>query len=188
MEHWVAASRAWPLAGPLLDTARILFGGQVDYFNLKGLDDVGMLNVLLASAAIPFAFPKREVNGRTYVDGGIDDNVPLKALGAAECRAVVVVHLGNGATWNRQDFPEVAVVEIRPELPIQTRSGPLGWMESIIDFSPERINELRARGYADAERVIPPIARLLASAHRQRNSLKLLQNSTRRLDEDPPLE
>lgn len=187
MEHWVAASRAWPLEGIEVDIARIAVGGDVDYFRLRDLDDDMLVEALLASAAIPFAFPKRQIGGRKYVDGGIDDNVPLKALQQAGCRAAVVVHLENGSVWNRHDFSDVRLVEVRPEQQIQAKPGLTGWVDALLDFSTERIRELDARGYADAESWIRPIVENRMAVNGLSESVDTLVGLTRKLAADPPL-
>lgn len=56
-----------------------------------------LYSLLLASAAIPLAFPQRTVNGQCYVDGGLADNVPLGALAAQGCTHAIVIHLQTGS-------------------------------------------------------------------------------------------
>ena len=34
---------------------------------------------------MPLAFPSQEVNGQSYVDGGLADNLPLRALAKRSC-------------------------------------------------------------------------------------------------------
>ncbi len=151
-------------------------------------DDETIYNLLLASAALPLAFPSREVNGQSYVDGGLADNVPLRALAKRGCKNVIVIHLKNGAAWNRHDFPEQTVIEIRPEERIEKSDTLIiGKIDSYLDFSSERIAELKKRGYEDAKRCLIPIMELFRTVNGQRESHNSLVNSTQRLLNDPPV-
>jgi NTE family protein len=151
-------------------------------------DDEQVYNLLLASAALPFAFPSRKVNGTSYVDGGLADNVPLRALAKRGCKNIIVIHLENGVSWNRHDFPEQTIIEIRPEEKInKSATLIIGKIDSYLDFSSERITELKKRGYEDAQRCLIPIINTLRTVQDQRNSHNSLINSTQRLLNDPPL-
>jgi NTE family protein len=151
-------------------------------------DDETVYNLLLASAAIPFVFPQRKVNGQYYVDGGLADNVPLGALSARGCRHVIVIHQCNGAIWNRYNFPEQTIVEIRPQAKINKSEIPLiSLADTYLDFSPERIIELKQRGYTDAKRCLEPILDILITVRQQRQIEKSLINSTLSLLDDEPL-
>jgi NTE family protein len=152
-------------------------------------DDETVYNLLLASAAIPFVFPQREVNGQYYVDGGLADNVPLGALAARGCRHVIVIHQRNGAIWNRDNFPEQTIIEIRPQAKINKSEIPfIGLADTYLDFSPERIIELKQRGYTDAKRCLEPILDTLITVRQQRQIEKSLIDSTLSLLKDEPLD
>lgn len=94
----------------------------------------------------------------------------------------------NGAIWNRHDFPEQTAIEIRPEQRINKIDTPiLGSVSSLLDFSTQRITELKIRGYEDARRCLEPIIQTFKTVQAQRQSLDLLVNSTSQLLNDPPL-
>ena len=151
-------------------------------------DDETLYNLLLASAAIPLAFPQREVNGKYYVDGALGDNIPLGALAARGCSHAIVIHLNSGAIWNRHDFSEQTVIEIRPSVTINKSNLPLiGEINSILDFSPENIANLKLIGYQDARRCLEPILQTLVTVKLQRQVEESLFYSTQRLLEDEPL-
>jgi NTE family protein len=101
---------------------------------------------------------------------------------------VIVIHLGNGETWNRHDFSEQMIIEIRPEQRINTFDTPiLGSVSSLLDFSSDRIAELKRHGYNDARRCIEPIVQTFRTVQAQRQSHNCLVNSTARLLNDPSL-
>lgn len=173
----------------LVDIVRARTGTDAHWLCVQDFDDdETVYNLLLASAALPLAFPSREVHGKSYVDGGLADNVPLRALAKRGCKNVIVIHLRNGAVWNRHDFPEQTVIEIRPEEKIEKSDIPIiGKVDTYLDFSYERIGELKKRGYEDAKRCLMPIMETFNTVKEQRQSHNLLVNSTQRLLNNLPL-
>ncbi len=173
----------------LVDFIRARTGTDAHWLCIQDCtDDETVYKLLLASAALPLAFPSREVNGQSYIDGGLADNVPLRALAKRGCKNVIVIHLKNGAAWNRHDFPEQTVIEIRPEQRIEKSDTPIiSKIDSYLDFSSERIAELKKRGYEDAKRCLIPIMEVFRTVKDQRESHNSLVNSTQRLLNDPPL-
>lgn len=193
IELWVTVFPSLKIPGLgydwLVDFVRARTGTDAHWLCLQECtDDETVYNLLLASAALPLAFPSRKVNGQSYVDGGLADNVPLKALAKRGCKNVIVIHLKNGAVWNRHDFPEQTVIEIRPEERIEKfDSLIIGKIDSYLDFSSERIAELKKRGYEDAKRCLSPIIETFKTVKDQRYSHNMLVNSTQRLLNDSPL-
>ncbi|MBV8160475.1 MAG: patatin-like phospholipase family protein [Acidimicrobiia bacterium] len=53
------------------------------------------VEAILASAALPAVFPPVVVDGQSYVDGGVVDNVPISRALALGARRVFVLHVGN---------------------------------------------------------------------------------------------
>ena len=142
-------------------------------------------SILLASAAIPLAFPQRQVNGVSYVDGAIADNVPLGALAKEGCTHAIVVHLGNGEIWNRNDFPNQAIIEIRAKESFNKLGIPLlGEACFRLDFSLENISKLKECGYRDAEEILKPILQAYSVEKNYKSSLTELSSSTKLLLED----
>lgn len=173
----------------LLDFVRAKTGTDAHWLCVQDFaDDDALYNLLLASAAIPLAFPCRKVNEQFYVDGGLADNVPMRALAARGCTHAIVIHLQNGSAWSRHNFPQQTLIEIRPEQPINKIDTPvLGSVNNIFDFSAERITELKARGYEDARRCLEPIIQTFFAVKNQRVSHEILVNSTQKLLNDSPL-
>ncbi len=58
------------------------------------LDRGPAIEAILASAAIPGVFPPVEINGRTFIDGGIVDNTPISQAIAAGATDVWVLSTG----------------------------------------------------------------------------------------------
>jgi NTE family protein len=196
IELWVAVFPSLNIPGfdydwlnAAIDWFRAQTGTQAHWLCVQDCqDDETLHNLLLASAAIPLAFPQRQVNGQHYVDGGLADNIPLGALAARGCTHAIVIHLSNGEVWNRHDFPNQTIIEIRPKQPINQSDTPIiGSISSLLDFSSERINELKQRGYEDAKRCLESIIQTFQVVREQRQIHNSLMDSTRQLVNDLPL-
>ncbi len=196
VELWVTVFPALKIPGvdydllmSLVDLIRARTGTAAQWLCAQNFqDDETLYNVLLASAAIPLAFPQREINGQFYVDGALGDNIPLGALAARGCTHAIVIHLDNGEVWNRHDFPEQTIIEIRPEQRINKFDTPIiGSVSSLLDFSGDRIAELKRRGYQDARRCLELIIETFRSVQSQRHSHHSLLDSTQQLLTDSPL-
>ncbi|MBD2465967.1 patatin-like phospholipase family protein [Oscillatoria sp. FACHB-1407] len=195
-ELWIAAFPTLQIPGldysvlaALIDAFRAQTGTKAHWLRVQDCDDEEVLyNTLLASAAIPLIFPTRAVNGEVYVDGGLADNVPLGALAARGCTHAIVIHLSNGAIWDRHDFPNQTVVEIRPAEFINKIDAPIvGDVDALFDFSPNRVTDLKQRGYQDAKRCLEPIIQTFQVVRGQRDSHNKIVDLTKQLIDDIPL-
>lgn len=171
------------------DVLRAKFGQTADFFHIQlAKTDEEIYQTLLASAAFPLAFIPRKVDGIDYIDGWLGDNVPLKALVKRGCTHAVIIHLENGSLWNRYDFPNQVVVEIRPTETInKNNTAILGDLTSFLDFSPERIQYLQKCGYQDAKRCLDPLLKTLFIEKARKENCNQLQVATQTLIDDPPV-
>lgn len=129
------------------------------FMRIRDLDAEQRHEAILASAAIPFGFEGRTVNGVPYVDGGIGGwatqagNTPVRPLVEDEgCRRIFVVVLQAGSPWRRDRFPGADIVEIRPaaaDLP--DTDGP------DLDRSPGHVEKLLRLGHEDALRALESV-------------------------------
>lgn len=123
-----------------------------EFFHVQALVPSEQKQALLASAAIPLAFAPKEIDGQKYSDGGqggwhkLQGNTPIEPLIDAGCDLAIVTHLEDGSLWNRHDFPEITVLEIRPQTPISKNS--LALMD-MFDFSQSNISDWMQQGYTD---------------------------------------
>lgn len=108
----------------------------------------------MASAAFPFLFHARAVGGKLYRDGGMggatcqQGNTPLQPLYENGCTHAIVSLLDDGSTFNRHDFGEMAIIEVRPKEFISDS------MLDMVAFKPENIGLWMEQGYEDAKRCI----------------------------------
>ncbi|WP_067453510.1 patatin-like phospholipase family protein [Actinomadura macra] len=157
-----AMSRARDKSGPirgnplrfgwLLDVVRgKLLRESSEWRRVNHLRTDQIHNTILASAGLPILLPPRRVEGRTYRDGGIGDNIPVGALLAVtDCPTVVVAHLNARPLFEPARFPELQIIEVMPSRSISPH-GPAGPLTGMIDLSPKRVESLYELGYEDAK-------------------------------------
>jgi NTE family protein len=85
MEKYLRTKNIEDLKIPLYITCTNLHSGQVEYFH-KG----DIIEKLLATASIPGLFAPIDIGGDLYVDGGVQDNLPVKPL-KGRCKKVIGV-------------------------------------------------------------------------------------------------
>ena len=188
IELWVAVFPSLKIPGLrydfLVDLMRSIIGTtDAEWLRVNDCkDDETLYNLLLASAAIPLAFPHRNVNGKNYVDGALADNVPLGALAKRGCTHAIVIHLGSGTIWDRHEFPDQTIIEIRPQKQLINNGIP-----SLLNFDSRRIQELKEQGYEDAKSQVEHFLKGWISLNRLYQTGKDLGDSTQRLLDDEPL-
>ncbi|MBW4456004.1 MAG: patatin-like phospholipase family protein [Nostoc indistinguendum CM1-VF10] len=128
-------------------------GKKPHWHSVKNIaNEQDLYNLILASAAIPVAFPTRTVEGQLYCDGFLGDNIPVKPLAVRGCKYVIVIHLCDKEIFDSSKFPDTAIIEIRPTKPTtKSGSGIIGSLSSMLDFSHKRIEELKECGEKDAQ-------------------------------------
>lgn len=82
----------------LVSTVDAELGTQV-VWGLPGLRDVQIRDAVYASCALPGAFPPGAVGGRTCVDGGVIDNLPV-AITGQKVDSLIAVDVGNSDLSN----------------------------------------------------------------------------------------
>ncbi len=145
-------------AGNMTDTLRFLGlsrSGITDYIKVQSLNTEDMHKVILASAALPLLFDAIEVNGKSYRDGCLSSsdnaggNTPLKPLIEHEqCTHIIICHLDNGSYFNRHEWGDINIIEIRPTF---------GTFSSDLDplrFSVDKIDLWIEQGYKDAIKIL----------------------------------
>ena len=122
--------------------------GKATYFNMRNFLPDERENILLATSAMPFIFPKEKIGGYYYMDGGSADNLPVKPLYEEEkCEIIVVVHLTTNAELTeikKEDYPNAVILEIRPK---QEQGG---LFAGTLDFDAENAKRRIQQGYDDS--------------------------------------
>lgn len=168
-----------------------LTGTKVEYHLVNEIEnDSELYEVLLASAAIPIVFPRRDRGGSKYVDGGLQDNVPIQALRGAGCEFVVVIHLSEKTFVNRWKHADdgMIVIELSPTKSMASTGIPvLGDFIEMFNFHPKEIQRRIDRGYEDTASILEGLGQKLDVIEAQRDASLRLRDSTRGLSEEPPL-
>lgn len=157
--------RTWPKALPSVYATAVEKGGS-------GISKTWRLNeephgrralMLRASAAVPFGFDTVSIDGKSYVDGGWEDeggdSTPLRPIldNHPDIKTVIVVYLkrekdidANRRTKNCESAAAAGVhlVEIMPSEDI---GGAFGGWEGMFDASPGTARRLIELGRKDAE-------------------------------------
>jgi NTE family protein len=95
IEAFVPARRFQDLRHPLAVVATDLDSAELVAFG-DGGRDAPLIDVLMASCALPLYFPPVTIGGRRYVDGGVRSVVPLEAALHAKPDRIVAVDIGPG--------------------------------------------------------------------------------------------
>lgn len=129
---------------PVVDIITAPWRGAT-YFSARELGPEQLKSALLASAAIPLAFPSQKVRGKRYGDAGIAAPLPARELHRRGANRIVSVFLADDTPQNRTDFAGATMLQIRPSEVIDTG------LRSTFDFSLSSIQRLIDLGYRDAK-------------------------------------
>ena len=126
--------------------------GDRRYFRLNNYDVAHIRQILLASSALPILFHAEQIDGRVYYDGGLVDNIPVMPVHNEGCDLILVVQLDPLAMVAFDQFPDAKILTIAP----QEAQG--GFWGGTLDFSREGAERRVQQGYADALRILQPVA------------------------------
>lgn len=87
--------------------------GKAEYFDMRALSPHTITSVLIASSAIPAAFPPEKIGDSTYRDGGLADNTPVKPLYDIGYRHFIISYLSE-QTLDKSLFPNAEFIELIP--------------------------------------------------------------------------
>lgn len=151
-------------------------GKNSDFFHIQSLPVSQQKSALLASAAIPFLFQPKKINGQIYSDGGLggwknsQGNTPVTPLIEYGCDLIIVSHLEDGSLWDRDQFPNTTFIEIRPQSSVSRDLGFLGGAKDVLGFDSKNINSWIDQGYDDAHHCLGRVIDALTSRNNLENS------------------
>ncbi|MFE1441751.1 patatin-like phospholipase family protein [Streptomyces sp. NPDC058739] len=172
----------------LVEIVRWAGGSRASIIRLNDLATHQVREAVLASAALPFIFPTRVIDGCAYLDGGLGrgDRTPVRAFASAEhCDILVVLHLHPDAPVAPGAATGLLRVDIRPSVPV-VPPGPFGPLTGLMDFSPGRVAALRALGYRDATVRFDEIEHLLSRRGALDEAEATMLAAVRRLKDGSP--
>ncbi len=119
------------------------------YFELNTQTPDRILQILLASSALPVAYPPVMLDGKPNQDGGLLDNLPVKPLYDMGLRHMVVIDVASDPDLLIPAvYPGTEFLHIRPSRDI----GHL--LDGTLDFSSKGARFRMELGYRDALRII----------------------------------
>ncbi|MEG1255740.1 patatin-like phospholipase family protein [Clostridium sp.] len=121
------------------------------YFKLNDHEDSVVKSILMATACIPMIYESEEIYGKTYLDGGLIDNTPIKPVYEDSCDIIIVVLLSKDGVVNRADFPNAKIIEIIPS-DMETKI-----LEGLLNLDDEAKIKRIQRGYWDTKNLLEPI-------------------------------
>ncbi|WP_158011766.1 patatin-like phospholipase family protein [Salinivibrio sp. IB282] len=130
---------------------------QEKYFSLHDYQEEIVEDILLASSAIPFLFPRQTVNGKQYWDGFLVDNTPIKPLLDDGCDIIISVFLNRMEVLPKKDFNNCKIIPIYPQSDIK---GALNFTSS---------KDKMQCGFEDAMKLLSPIVGLVEDNHNRRH-------------------
>lgn len=85
-----------------------------EYMKLNGHTKKEMIDILLASSAMPVVYESVNINGKEYLDGGLTDNEPLKPLYDMGIRRFIIIGLNHARQFPAHKYPGAECFVIYP--------------------------------------------------------------------------
>lgn len=154
-----------------------------EFIHIQSLPEAEQKNALLASAALPLLFSSKKIGEKFYSDGGMggwqkmQGNTPITPLIDAGCNLIIVSHLTNGSAWDRHDFPEATILEIRPQSTLSRSNGMGAGVKDLLGFSAHQVKSWAIQGYQDTMLCTKKIMAACQARSQLSQSEKLLEQS-----------
>ena len=124
------------------------FNTTAEHFLLNHRKIDALYSVLLATSAIPFVFDDIYINPYYYLDGGLNDNVPVNPLHDCGYRKFLIISLQHEKSDSQKKFKDSSFFEL-------SRGGMLiNNMASTFNFNPKSIEHGIQKGYDDCKKQI----------------------------------
>lgn len=121
---------------------------KAKYIYLNEYEPDMIINILLASSALPVLYEPVDVEGVVYKDGGLTDNLPIKPLYDRGVRNFIVVLLSDTKKVPVENYHDANFIIIRPSISL----GDL--ITGTLNFSKNEIQLREKLGYYDTIRVL----------------------------------
>ncbi len=119
--------------------------GVTEYINLKNRDYDFIEKMLLATTALPIVYPPVEIGGNYYVDGGVNDNLPIHPIYHRGFRKIIAVSTERiNKNLLIKKFPLAEILLIHPSVYL----GNL--FNGTLNFNSRKLNQMYRLGFNDA--------------------------------------
>jgi NTE family protein len=109
---------------------------------LEDLDQKNVIDYLLASSAFP-GFKETKIGGKSFLDGGVWDNVPIRAAIRRGYRQIIAVDVSGIGNNRPVEYEGLNLVYIKNSIDFG----------HILDFSPSFLRDFQLLGYLDTMRI-----------------------------------
>lgn len=121
------------------------------YFRINDCKEEKAKSILLATACLPMIYESETIEGKTYLDGGLADNTPIRPVYEEDCDIIIVVFLSKEVKIRREEFPDTKIIQIIPS-DMETKI-----LEGLLNLDEESKNKRIERGYNDTKNLLEPI-------------------------------
>ncbi len=124
---------------------------KLKYFKMNKLKEESIKEILIATSSIPLIFGTEDIDGKTYVDGGLPiygDNSPIKPVYDAGYKNIIVIHLFDIDILDESDYPNANIYQV------YSKEGMAGILSGVLDFSEKTAKSKIEAGYKDTIEVL----------------------------------
>lgn len=117
---------------------------QIEYKNIQDMNPSSVRSALLASCAIPVVFHPVVVEGQTYYDGGLLNNIPYQPLIDAGCEKILAIDLFKFSFSRKRSEENVEILTLHPKKSLR----------GVLDFRSKYVDRRFHYGYEDMKKFI----------------------------------
>lgn len=160
---------------------------EAEYFLLNGRPKKEIIDLILASTAMPFVYPEVIINGNVYRDGGLRDNLPeavfsgdmYKDISGGPFERLIVVRLRSEAGAKKEGREAFrSVIDIEPSFSLGESLA-----DGTLDFSPGYVQRRMSLGFYDAKRFIDIEDKRLTGEPYTEEQIRIMKESSIRFAE-----
>lgn len=130
-------------APPIFNT--ISRDGIAEYLCLNNKNKNDLINIVLATSALPIIYSKVNIDGKFYQDGGLADNLPIEPLYSVGFKNFIVISMSKDLRVDKNKYFPEKLIEIYP-------CNDIGhFFDGTINFNKNYLNFLIDLGYKDAK-------------------------------------
>jgi len=123
--------------------------GFTQYINLKNTNKEFIVNILSASSALPIVYTPVTIEDQYFVDGGVNDNLPIYPIYENGYKKIIVVSCERVNYFNIiRKYPLIELILIQPSIYL----GNL--LNGTLNFNKNKLQQSFELGYHDAINVI----------------------------------
>jgi NTE family protein len=147
---YIAATKVGSEQGGFFDLIQtniehyIRSNSQIEYKNVQEMSNESVKAALLASCAIPVVFQPVIVDGQTYYDGGLLNNIPYQPLIDEGCQKILAIDLFKFSFSRKKSEEEVEILTLHPKKSLR----------GVLDFRNKHVHRRFELGYQDMKNFI----------------------------------